>query len=68
MGEISYGEGEQFCYRYLGDTSPFCWHYFVSAQGYREESVDGQIVDFFDIEPGNTFEQFWGRNWRSRFL
>ena len=72
-GRLVYGAEEQFCYGYgygygqETDFDLFCWNYFVSPQGYREESADGDIVDFFEIEPGNSFERFWGADWLTRF-
>lgn len=67
VGSIMYGEGEQFCYRYDDQDGLFCWNYFRSAQGYMEESADGDVLDFFEIEPGNSFANLWGADWSSRF-
>ena len=68
QGEISYAEGERFCYAYAPDyAEEFCWSYFRSERGYREESDDGTTIDFFEVLPGNIFVERWGSDWRSRF-
>jgi len=32
-----------------------------------EESTTSDEVDFFQIIPGNLFEEDWGSNWAQRF-
>jgi len=67
VGTIDYAPGQQFCYDYSTEVLPACWHYFRSSRGYREESVDTDTADFFQVEPGNTFARQWGEDWRGRF-
>ena len=66
-GQLSYAPGNQFCYRYPAYLNEFCWIYFQSEQGFMEESTTSDEVDFFQIIPGNEFEEQWGSNWAQRF-
>ena len=66
-GQLSYAPGDQFCYRYPAYLNEFCWIYFQSEQGFMEESTTSDEVDFFQIIPGNEFEEHWGSNWAQRF-
>ena len=66
-GQLSYAPGNQFCYRYPAYLDEFCWIYFQSEQGFMEESTTSDETDFFQIIPGNLFEQDWGSNWAQRF-
>ena len=66
-GQLSYAPGNQFCYRYPAYLDEFCWIYFQSEQGFMEESTTSDETDFFQIIPGNLFEQDGGSNWAQRF-
>ncbi|CAI8284772.1 MAG: Uncharacterised protein [Rhodospirillaceae bacterium] len=66
-GQLSYAPGNQFCYRYPAYLDEFCWIYFQSEQGFMEESTNSDEIDYFQIIPGNQFEEQWGSNWAQRF-
>ena len=66
-GQLTYAPGNQFCYRYPAYLDEYCWLYFQSEQGFMEESTTSDEVDFFQIIPGNQFEDEWGSNWAQRF-
>lgn len=66
-GQLSYAPGNQSCYRYPAYLDEFCWIYFQSEQGFMEESTNSDEIDYFQIIPGNQFEEQWGSNWAQRF-